>query len=214
MASIKKAGPWNPQKATAYVGKGVLRNGDTLSPIKGSITPVPNGPLIKKDGTSLKKGGKIVKAGGQTHKVFKKKVDKGIGNKGDIVVDHTAGPSAGKWDKINLTKKSKAKTVKEGVASVKKWHRENPMMKNGGSTPAWQRKEGKNPAGGLNAKGRASYNRANPGKPGLKAPQPEGGSRKKSFCARMSGMKKKLTSAKTANDPNSRINKSLRKWKC
>jgi hypothetical protein len=59
MASIKKAGPWNPQKATAYVGKGVLRNGDTLSPIKGSITPVPNGHLIKKDGTSLKKGGKL-----------------------------------------------------------------------------------------------------------------------------------------------------------
>ena len=51
-------------------------------------------------------------------------------------------------------------------------------------TPAWQRKEGKNPKGGLNAKGRASYNAANPGKPGLKAPQPEGGSRKKSFCAR------------------------------
>ena len=81
-------------------------------------------------------------------------------------------------------------------------------------TPAWQRKEGKNPEGGLNAKGRASYNKANPGKPGLKPPQPEGGARKKSFCARMSGMKKKLTSAKTANDPNSRINKSLRAWKC
>ena len=52
MASIKKAGPWNPQKATAYVGKGVLKNG-------GGITPVPNGHLIKKDGTSLKKCGKI-----------------------------------------------------------------------------------------------------------------------------------------------------------
>ena len=87
----------------------------------------------------------------------------------------------------------------------------NPMAK---LTPAWQRKEGKNPKGGLNAKGRASYNAANPGKPGLKAPQPEGGARKKSFCARMTGMKKKLTSAKTANDPNSRINKSLRAWKC
>ena len=127
MASIKKAGPWNPQKAEAYVGKGVLRNGDTLSPIKGSITPVPNGHLIKKDGTSLKNGGKvIVKAGGQTHKVFKKKVDKGIGDKGDIVVDHTAGRPAGKWDKINLTEKSRAKTVKQGVASVKKWHKDNP----------------------------------------------------------------------------------------
>jgi len=207
MASIRKAGPWNPQKATAYVGKGVLRNGDTLSPIKGAITPVPNGHLIKKDGTSLKKGGTVVKVGGQTHKVFKNK-------KGDVVVDHTAGRPAGKWDKINLTEKSKAKTVKQGVASVRKWHRENPMMKNGGSSPAWQRKEGKNPSGGLNAKGRASYNRANPGKPGLKAPQPQGGPRKKSFCARMSGMKSKLTSSKTANDPNSRINKSLRKWKC
>ncbi len=81
-------------------------------------------------------------------------------------------------------------------------------------TPAWQRKEGKNPEGGLNAKGRASYNAANPGKPGLKRPQPEGGPRRDSFCARMKGMKKKLTSAKTANDPNSRINKSLRAWNC
>lgn len=52
MESIKKPGPWNPQKATAYVGKGVLKNG-------GGITPVPNGPLIKKDGTSLKNGGKV-----------------------------------------------------------------------------------------------------------------------------------------------------------
>jgi len=58
-------------------------------------------------------------------------------------------------------------------------------------SPAWQRKEGKSASGGLNAKGRASYNKANPGKPGLKAPQPEGGSRKDSFCARMEGMKKK-----------------------
>ena len=81
-------------------------------------------------------------------------------------------------------------------------------------SPAWQRKEGKNPEGGLNAKGRASYNAANPGKPGLKRPQPEGGSRRDSFCARMEGMKKKLTSAKTAKDPDSRINKSLRAWKC
>ena len=86
------------------------------------------------------------------------------------------------------------------------------QFKKGGS-PAWTRKEGKSECGGLNEKGRKSYERANPGS-NLKAPQPEGGSRKKSFCARMRGMKKKLTSKKTANDPNSRINKSLRKWKC
>ena len=65
---------------------------------------------------------------------------------------------------------------------------------------------------GLTAKGRAKYNAATGSN--LKAPQPEGGPRKKSFCARMEGMKKKLTSAKTAKDPNSRINKSLRAWKC
>jgi len=87
------------------------------------------------------------------------------------------------------------------------------MFAEGGSTtPAWQRSEGKSPSGGLNALGRASYKRETGGT--LKAPQPEGGSRKKSFCARMGGMKKKLTSSKTANDPDSRINKALRKWKC
>ena len=84
-------------------------------------------------------------------------------------------------------------------------------LSNGGA--AWTRKEGQSPSGGLNERGRKSYERANPGSD-LKAPQPEGGPRKKSFCARMRGMKRKLTSAKTARDPNSRINKSLRKWKC
>jgi hypothetical protein len=77
---------------------------------------------------------------------------------------------------------------------------------------AWTRKEGKDPDGGLNAKGRASYNRETGGN--LKAPQPEGGPRRDSFCARMKGMKEKLTSAETARDPNSRINKSLRAWDC
>jgi hypothetical protein len=78
-------------------------------------------------------------------------------------------------------------------------------------SPAWQRKEGKSEKGGLNEKGRAS---AKAQGMNLKRPQPEGGSRRDSFCARMEGMKKKLTSAKTAKDPDSRINKSLRAWKC
>ena len=141
MARIPKTKVYNPQKAEAYVGKRVLKSGgDTITAIKGSITPVPNGPLVKKK-----------------------------------------GPYAGS------------------------------TLKNGGKSPAWQRKEGKSPSGGLNAKGRASLKAAGHD---IKPPQPGGGPRKKSFCARMSGMKKKLTSAKTANDPNSRINKSLRKWKC
>ena len=79
---------------------------------------------------------------------------------------------------------------------------------------AWQRKAGKNKSGGLNEKGRKSYERENPGSD-LKAPSKKvGNPRRKSFCSRMKGMKKKLTSAKTARDPNSRINKALRKWNC
>lgn len=88
---------------------------------------------------------------------------------------------------------------------------------------AWQRKEGKDPEGGLNRKGIASYRRENPGsnlsmavttKPSKLKAGSKASNRRKSFCARMSGMKRRLTSAKTANDPNSRINKSLRKWNC
>ena len=79
---------------------------------------------------------------------------------------------------------------------------------------AWTKKEGKSEAGGLNEKGRKSYERENPGSD-LKAPSKKvGNKRRASFCARMKGMKKKLTSSKTANDPDSRINKSLRAWNC
>ena len=78
----------------------------------------------------------------------------------------------------------------------------------------WQKKSGKNPEGGLNEKGRKSYERQNPGSD-LKRPSKKvGNPRRASFCARMKGMKKKLTSSKTANDPDSRINKSLRAWNC
>ena len=79
---------------------------------------------------------------------------------------------------------------------------------------AWTKKAGKNPEGGLNEKGRKSYERENPGSD-LKAPSKKvGNKRRASFCARMKGMKAKLTSAKTARDPDSRINKSLRAWNC
>jgi len=84
-------------------------------------------------------------------------------------------------------------------------------------SPAWQRAEGKNPKGGLNAKGRASYNAANPGKPGLKPPAPnpkteEDAKRRKSFCARSAGQAKMFP--KAARDPNSRLNKARRAWDC
>lgn len=88
---------------------------------------------------------------------------------------------------------------------------------------AWQRKEGKSKSGGLNKKGVDSYRREHPGsklqtavttKPSKLKPGSKAAKRRKSFCARMKGMKKHNASAETKKDPNSRINKSLRKWNC
>lgn len=81
----------------------------------------------------------------------------------------------------------------------------------------------KSRSGGLTKKGVAAYRRANPGsklktavttKPSKLKKGSKAAKRRKSFCARMSGMKKRNTSSKTANDPDSRINKALRKWNC
>lgn len=81
----------------------------------------------------------------------------------------------------------------------------------------------KSRAGGLTQKGVEAYRRANPGsklktavttKPSKLKKGSKSAKRRKSFCARMGGMKKRLTSSKTAGDPNSRINKALRKWNC
>jgi hypothetical protein len=91
-------------------------------------------------------------------------------------------------------------------------------QKGASASPAWQRSAGKNEEGGLNAKGRASYNKATGGH--LKAPVTEkhptgkAKARRHSFCSRMCGMKSKNTGGDTAHDPDSRINKSLRKWNC
>jgi hypothetical protein len=81
----------------------------------------------------------------------------------------------------------------------------------------------KSKEGGLTQKGVEAYRRANPGSklktavttdPSKLKKGSKSAKRRKSFCARMSGMKKRLTSKKTASDPDSRINKALRKWNC
>ena len=84
-------------------------------------------------------------------------------------------------------------------------------------TPAWTRKEGKNPAGGLNAKGRASAKKQGMNlKPPVSASQakksPKAAARRKSFCARSAGQMKKFPDA--AKDPDSRLRKARRKWDC
>ena len=117
------------------------------------------------------------------------------------------GKKKGLWDNIHAKRKRGEKPAKPG-------DKDYPNTLNVEEGAAWTKKSCKNKEGGLNEKGRKSYERENPGSD-LKAPSKKpGNKRRASFCARMSGMKKKLTSAKTANDPDSRINKSLRAWNC
>ena len=151
------------------------------------------GNVIKDLTTFPERMGQNITQGGEN---FRRSMVKGAGTAAAIGAGAYVGSKLiGKGiDRVLPDKKKKKKTVKED------------------KSPAWQRKEGKSESGGLNKKGVASYRAANPGsklKKGSKA-----ANRRKSFCSRMKGMKAKLTSAKTARDPDSRINKSLRKLNC
>ena len=111
---------------------------------------------------------------------------------------------------VKLVSKKQAKNYNKSLKSS--YEPEGNLLDE--KAAAWTRKAGKNKEGGLNEKGRKSYERENPGSD-LKAPSKKvGNPRRASFCARMKGMKAKRTSSKTARDPDSRINKSLRAWNC
>lgn len=144
----------------------------------------------------------------------------------DKCVKMEEGDKPGLWDNVHAKRKRGESPAKPGdedypetlnvdEALINKFIKEElQAVLDEKKSAAWQRKAGKNKEGGLNKKGRESYEKENPGSD-LKPPTKEKGNpRRKSFCARMKGMKKKNTSAKTASDPDSRINKSLRKWDC
>ena len=91
----------------------------------------------------------------------------------------------------------------------------------GSKSPAWTRKEGKSESGGLNQKGVDSYKKANPGsklktavttKPSKLKSGSKASKRRKSFCARMKGMRKRQKASNNTGDD--RLSKSLRKWNC
>ena len=132
------------------------------------------------------------------------------------------------WDEPNPKKSHKSMTPAqkaEAKARAKAAGRPYPNLVDNMAAMKedWQDSKHKNPEGGLTKSGVMAYRRENPGsklqtavttppsklKPGSKA-----ANRRKSFCARMGGMKDKLTSAETANDPKSRINLALKKWNC
>jgi len=86
-------------------------------------------------------------------------------------------------------------------------------------TEDWQKVNRQDKTDGLSQKAVNAYRRENPGSKlqtavTEKKPTGKRAARRKSFCSRMKGMKKRLTSAETARDPDSRINKALRRWNC
>ena len=90
-------------------------------------------------------------------------------------------------------------------------------------TEDWQKVNNKDKTSGMSRKAVKAYRRENPGsklktavttKPSKLKKGSKAAKRRKSFCARMSGMKKSRASAKTKRDPNSPINKALRRWNC
>ena len=82
-------------------------------------------------------GGVILNTGGEQHRIYVKSTNRGEGDKGHIMVNHPT-MDKGMWDTIDLTKKSGAKTIAQGVAATKEWHRENPYMKKeGGEEKLW-----------------------------------------------------------------------------
>ena len=172
--------------------------------------PIPNGYKEREDGYLVKKEAANPAQQAAIAIDMKKK-----GKKPKNETYFYAGDSREEFkDKAKKKKENKKKVKVDGGST------DVPNFPQDQVSEDWQKKSGKSPSGGLNEKGRKSYERQNPGSD-LKAPVTgkvkkgsKAAGRRKSFCSRMRGMKKKLTSAKTARDPDSRINKSLRKWKC
>ena len=164
--------------------------------------PIPMGYHEREDGYLVKN--ETYFYAGDSKEEFKDKAKKKKENETKVKKEDTVVLTKAADEK----KKKKKKTGQEGATDVPNFPQDQV------SEEAWQRKEGKNKSGGLNEKGRKSYERANPGSDLKRPSKKKGNKRRASFCARMKGMKKKLTSAKTARDPDSRINKSLRAWNC
>jgi hypothetical protein len=170
----------------------------------------------------MKKFQNFIAEAGRCWKGYKPVPGKKAYTPGSCVKEETQADAAGgdspMFTKAPMMKKQYDMTYKKKPMPFEK--AENDKMN---ESEAWTRKEGQNPEGGLNRKGIASYRAKHPGshlsmavttKPSELKAGSKAANRRKSFCARMGGMKRKLTSAKTAHDPDSRINKSLRKWNC
>ena len=128
-------------------------------------------------------------------------------------------PSKKKYDGMSALEKVKADIrAKHGKGAIMDTKKNEEVQHED-----WQKVNRKDKTDGLSQKAVDAYRRENPGsklktavtkKPSELKAGSKDANRRKSFCSRMKGMKKRLTSAKTARDPDSRINKALRRWNC
>jgi hypothetical protein len=153
----------------------------------------------------------------------------GTKKKGDRQVPNCVPEEAEVWDKPNPVKKheklspaDKARAKARAKAAGRAYPNmvDNIWAARNEAAPAWTRKEGKSPSGGLNAKGIASYRRENPGSklsmavttpPSKLDPDGKAAGRRRSFCARMGGSKGPM---KDENGKPTRKALALRKWNC
>ena len=98
----------------------MMKNSNKKAGNWGALKNKPQNQIYFKDGGKVK-----VTAGGEKHVIYKKTTKRGEGKVGSIMVNHPT-KDKGVWDTIDLTKKSGAKTIKQGIASTRKWHKENP----------------------------------------------------------------------------------------
>ena len=174
--------------ASTY-GKASIRNKRKFG-TKGENPDPLTGKKITKDATR----GELISKRREEHKAKR-------GMKEDVKRDEYGDPIGGpKISKKQLKKNLTANTPDEQHTTTTS------------EAASWTKKSGKNPSGGLNEKGRKSYERENPGSD-LKAPSKKvGNPRRKSFCARMKGMRKRQKPSNNTGDD--RLSKSLRAWNC
>jgi len=148
-------------------------------------------------------------------KAFSEEDKKGKGSGSKDACYHKVKASAKVWPsayasgRLVQCRKKGAANYGNSKSESYSWRDELDYVEEGA---AWTKKEGQNKSGGLNEKGRKSYEKENPGSD-LKAPSKKvGNPRRKSFCARMKGMRKRQKPSNNTGDD--RLSKSLRAWNC
>ena len=152
---------------------------------------------------------------GKMKKAFSEEDKKGKGSGSKDACYHKVKASAKVWPsayasgRLVQCRKKGAANYGNSKKESYSWRDEFDYIQEGA---AWTKKEGKKESGGLNEKGRKSYERENPGSD-LKAPSKKvGNKRRASFCARMKGMRKRQKPSN--NTGEDRLSKSLRAWNC